>query len=119
MRAPDLTADEVKDICPECDNIEFLGKGGQKAVFSCLIDGGRYAIKFLDLTNVQSDQGPQDLLGLDSQLTVSPMEDIREDVLARAKREIDIMDRCETPTLVKLGPIGMTFVDYNKTDCNI
>ncbi|USG65134.1 serine/threonine protein kinase [Brevibacillus ruminantium] len=113
MRAPDLTVDEVKEICPECNEIEFVGKGGQKTVFSCLINEDKFAIKFLDLTNIQNQQAPQDLLSLNSQITVSPMEDIREDVLARAKREIDIMDRCETPTLVKLGPIGMTFVDYN------
>ncbi|MFD1953192.1 serine/threonine protein kinase [Paenibacillus thailandensis] len=110
MRAPDLTEDQVKEICPTCTDIVFLGKGGQKTVFSCSISGVRYAIKFLDLTNIQDQQVQQ---SLDSDhYSISPIEDIREDVLARAKREIDIMNRCETPTLVKLGPIGMTFVEY-------
>jgi serine/threonine protein kinase len=114
LRAPDLTIEQVQEICPKCSQIEFVGKGGQKTVFSGLFGGTQYAIKFLDLTNFQSQQAPSDMTSLDLQMTVSPMEDIREDVLARAKREIDIMDRCETPTLVKLGPVSMTLVEYDQ-----
>ncbi|MCY9692270.1 serine/threonine protein kinase [Paenibacillus alginolyticus] len=113
MRAPELTVEQVQEICPNCSQIEFVGKGGQKTVFSGLLEGKQYAIKFLDLTSIQNQQEPSDMTSLDLQITVSPMEDIREDVLARAKREIDIMDRCETPTLVKLGPISMTLVEYD------
>ncbi|MDI4649587.1 serine/threonine protein kinase [Cohnella hashimotonis] len=111
MRAPDLSEEQVREICPSCSDVKFVGKGGQKTVFSCLIDGIKYAIKFLDLTNIDN-QPPQPIMDSIHD-TTSPLEDIREDVLARAKREIDIMDRCETPTLVKLGPVGMTFVEYD------
>ncbi|MFD2330774.1 serine/threonine protein kinase [Cohnella sp. GCM10020058] len=111
MRAPDLSEEQVREVCPNCSDVKFVGKGGQKTVFSCVIDGIKYAIKFLDLTNIHN-QPPQSIMDSIHD-TTSPLEDIREDVLARAKREIDIMDRCETPTLVKLGPVGMTFVEYD------
>lgn len=112
MRAPELSVEQVKEICPNFSKIKFVGKGGQKTVFSGFIDGINYAIKFLDLTNIHIQQVPDEFR--DPEITVSPTEDIREDVLARAKREIDIMDRCETPTLVKLGPIGMNLVEYDQ-----
>ncbi|MBD2860683.1 serine/threonine protein kinase [Paenibacillus oceani] len=113
MRAPDLTVEQVQKICPNFTQIEYVGRGGQKTVFSGVFAGTKYAIKFLDLTSIQNQQAPNSAITQDPHITVSPVEDIREDVLARAKREIDIMDRCETSTLVKLGPIGMTLVDYD------
>ncbi|MFS0728345.1 serine/threonine-protein kinase [Paenibacillus sp. 1P07SE] len=115
MQAPDLTVEQVQEICLDFTQIEYVGRGGQKIVFSGMSEGTRYAIKFLDLTNIPSPQQPTGgLQGVDVQITASPFEDIREDVLARAKREIDIMDRCDSPNLVKLGPVGMTLVEYDQ-----
>lgn len=114
MRAPDLTIEQVQTICPDFSQIEFVGKGGQKIVFSGMFAGVKYAMKFLELTNIQNQQAIIGAATQDLHNTVSPVEDIQEDVLARAKREIDIMNRCETSTLVKLGPVGMTLVDCER-----
>lgn len=99
MLAPKLSESDVVSIISGVKDVQAIGLGGQKAVFSGEIDGQTYAIKFLDIT-------------VDSM----PSEDnapIQEDVMARAKREIDIMNRCETSSLVKLGPIGMTSAECN------
>jgi serine/threonine protein kinase len=91
---PQLTAEQIATAFPNLRNIELVGKGGQKVVFRVGIDGRSYALKFALLTEeIESDEG-QFL-----------------DVAARAKREVEIMRDCNSPHIVKLGPIGLDFCD--------
>jgi eukaryotic-like serine/threonine-protein kinase len=104
MRSPTLTVEDVKKIIDNQESIsdlEFLSKGGQKVVFKCKINDDYYTLKFLELSD-WDDSGD-----------LNETHDIQSEILARATREIDIMRKCDTPTLVKLGPIGMTLTEYN------
>ncbi|KIP21092.1 putative serine/threonine-protein kinase pknH [Anoxybacillus ayderensis] len=106
MKSPNLSVEDVKKILESCrdaiSDLEFLNKGGQKQVFKCKINNKYYTLKFLELTDLKE---PGD---------VNDTQDIQSEILARATREIDIMRKCNTPTLVKLGPIGMTLVNYDE-----
>ena len=47
MTRPDLTPQQVHDIVPEASDVQPHDLGGQKVVFTALIDGQKYALKFL------------------------------------------------------------------------
>jgi eukaryotic-like serine/threonine-protein kinase len=105
MESPNLTVEDVRKILDNQESIsdlEFLNKGGQKQVFKCKINDNYYTLKFLELSD-WTNSGD-----------LSETHDIQSEILARATREIDIMRKCNTPTLVKLGPIGMTLIEYNE-----
>lgn len=90
---PVLTPGEVATVVTSAKEIEPIGSGGQKVVFRARIDGGVYALKFALLPpDVESDD-----------LSSS-------DVAARAAREVETMRDCSSPFMVKLGPVGLTFV---------
>ncbi len=107
MAVPILTEADLLAL-PEIE--EVLGppsKGGQKLVFPCLVDGEKVAVKFL-LTSggrLPDDEGEDDEddegIGGDAQ----------DEVAARAKREVGIMEQCESPFLVKAGSIPLTVVE--------
>ncbi|MGG3888608.1 serine/threonine-protein kinase [Metabacillus fastidiosus] len=109
MQAPNLSVEDVKDILHGCKEIitdlEYQDKGGQKTVYKCKINGELFALKFCDITDSNNNEANKDHENNDS-------EQSENSVLSRAKREIDIMDKVDTPTLVKLGPIGLQIVDY-------
>jgi serine/threonine-protein kinase len=92
MSAPDLTVDQVRELIPTASEIEFLDRGGQKTVFKASIGGIKYAVKFMR----PSFADP----------AVSSSENL-DDVTARAQREVETMQQCTTPHLVKMGPIGL------------
>lgn len=96
MACPTLTADDVAEILPNASAIEHIADGGQKRVFQATIDGEKYAVKFMR-TTVQAVSPDTD--------KVDPS--IVDDVTARAAREVETMRRCDTPYLVKQGPIGL------------
>lgn len=113
LQAPDLSEEQVYRILPDVKNVQFVGKGGQKTVFSCETSDNVYALKFLDLTLTS------EILTQDNKFDTNEeseqenaFSNIQHDVFARAKREIDIMQRCDTSSLVKLGPIGMNLVEF-------
>lgn len=101
MRAPNINVDDVIQIITDFDIQEptLVGRGGQKTVFSCKIKDCKYALKFMELAE---------------QETTGDADTIEDEVLARAKREIDIMDKCNSSTLVKLGPIKLRTTQYNE-----
>ncbi|WP_060679461.1 serine/threonine protein kinase [Virgibacillus halodenitrificans] len=108
MRAPELTKDDVytllginKDVVTE---LEYKDRGGQKTVFTCKINGVKFALKFCDVTDAESKENQRE-----QQESESDQAD--NVALSRAKREIDIMHRVDSPTLVKLGPIGLNLAD--------
>jgi serine/threonine protein kinase len=90
---PKLTADQVRSIIPAATDVEKLASGGQKLVFRGTLYHKAYALKFALL--------PAEVESEDAQFT---------DVATRAAREVEIMRSCSCPYMVKLGPIGLTFV---------
>ncbi|MEK5440810.1 serine/threonine protein kinase [Fredinandcohnia sp. FSL W7-1320] len=110
MRAPELTVEDVLKLLGENNKLitelEYKDRGGQKTVFTCNINEVKYALKFCDVTDAESKENPTNLEEGDSEQ--------RENVaLSRAKREIDIMHRVDSPTLVKLGPIGLNLAEID------
>lgn len=88
-----LTPQEVERIIPHILDVQYVDRCGQKVVFSGIIDEKKYAIKFLKPTQT-TRMGDESIL--------------LDDVTARARREIDTMQQCQSPYLVKMGPIGLT-----------
>lgn len=65
-------------------------------VFSGIIDGRKYALKFMS-------PNPSQVGGQNSEFL--------DDVTSRAQREVETMQQCSTPHLVKMGPIGLNTTD--------
>jgi len=91
MPSPDLTVDQVQGILQDASNIELLDRGGQKVVFTAIINDVKYALKFMSPNFPPSNQDIESL----------------DDVTARAQREVETMQQCSTPHLVNMGPIGL------------
>lgn len=96
MALPELTIQQVQNLIPHASNINELDRGGQKVVFSGIIDGRKYALKFMS---------PNPSSAIDSS------NEFSDDVTARAQREVETMQQCSTPHLVRMGPIGLQSAD--------
>ncbi|GAI92849.1 unnamed protein product, partial [marine sediment metagenome] len=92
MAIPQLTIDQVQSVIPSAADIQEVDRGGQKIVFSGILDGQKYALKFMAPN--PSQVGGQNSKSLD-------------DVTSRAQREVETMQQCSTPYLVRMGPIGL------------
>jgi serine/threonine-protein kinase len=108
MPFPNLTAQQVQQAVPDAASIAFLDRGGQKVVFSCTINGTPYALKILQphlrpLMLEQSGDVGADPISID-------------DVTSRAQREVATMKQCDTPHLVKIGPIEMRTIQIDGED---
>lgn len=99
MTIPQLTIEQVQAIIPSASGIQEVDRGGQKLVFSGIIDGKKYALKFLrpdpSQMSIQDGEGEE---GLDV-------------ITARAQREVETMQQCSTPHLVRVGPVGLNVAD--------
>jgi len=98
MTPPDLTIEQAQEIIPEASDIQLLDRGGQKVVFTAIIEEQKYALKFL------SPKPPQSL---------GQSNELLDDVTARAQREVETMQQCVTPHLVRMGPIGLKCARVN------
>lgn len=92
MAPPNLTVEQVRQIFPDAANVEMKDSCGQKIVFGGIINGRRYALKFMK-------PDPSSTNGMD--------DEFLDDVTARAQREVETMQQCSTPHLVKMGPVGL------------
>lgn len=90
MALPNINIAKVAELVPSATDIEEIGRGGQKIVFKAKLDGKDYALKFAYLGRDIDDEG-------------SELADVR----ARAHREVEIMRDCDSPYVVKLGPLGI------------
>lgn len=97
MSLPQLTIADVAQAVPEVGGIKPPMSGGQKVVFPCSFNGQQIALKFL-LTSLSGPPSPG-----------APLDE----GLARAQREISIMQSCVSPHLVKLGPITLRHLVIN------
>lgn len=107
MPFPQLTAAEVKQAVPEADDVRFLDRGGQKVVFACKIGAQPYVLKFLR-------PNPRPLSNQDPDASVQSVS--LDDVTARARREVATLKQCDTPYLVKIGPIELRTVKIVNED---
>lgn len=92
MAVPKITDEQVKILIPQASEVKELDKGGQKIVFTGIIEGQIYALKFMS-----QDASPKDGHNLE----------LPDDVTARAQREVETMQQCSSPHLVRMGPIGL------------
>jgi len=96
MVIPQLTINQVQTIIPSATDVQEVDRGGQKIVFSGIIDGRKYALKFMA-------PNPSQVGGQNSEYL--------DDVTSRAQREVETMQQCSTPHLVNMGPIGLNATD--------
>jgi serine/threonine-protein kinase len=92
MAIPQLTIEQVGTVISSASDIQEVDRGGQKIVFSGIIDGRKYALKFMA-------PNPSQMGGQNSEFL--------DDVTSRAQREVETMQQCSTPHLVGMGPIGL------------
>lgn len=92
MAVPQLTIEQVQAVIPFAADIQEVDRGGQKIVFSGILDGRKYALKFMA-------PKPSQVGGQNSEFL--------DDVTSRAQREVETMEQCSTPYLVCMGPIGL------------
>jgi serine/threonine protein kinase len=83
------TAEEVAEVRPDMEDLEFVAAGGFKAVFKAKVGEKVEAVKIAYIPS-------------------AAMEDSsREEIALRVKREIDALKLCRTNRLVKLGSIEL------------
>ncbi|MCZ6652291.1 MAG: serine/threonine-protein kinase [Planctomycetota bacterium] len=99
MNFKDIDPQSVDQHLPRFAPTEYVGEGGQKRVFKCEYEGETWA---LPLILVSSDPG-QSLESDDSDFGFSS-----DQVIARLRREVAIMRKCDSPHLVKMGPINVS-----------
>ena len=97
MILPDITAEDIQRMIPGVKVVGQPISGGQRRIFCCMIGGKKYALKVM-LTNPLGQP--------DINTDISP-DDI-DVITARARREIEILRKCDTPHIVKMGPIQLT-----------
>lgn len=102
MGLPVLSEADVEIIIPNCKVIGDRCNGGQKVVFPCIINGDKkYAIKFMLVNPAIFEEGNPIIT-----------TDILDEITARAMREVEIMRKCDSPYLIKLGHIEFQRVSY-------
>jgi len=97
---PSITSAQIESAIADVSDVQEIGRGGQKLVFSAVINGSRYALKILE--------APGDDLESDE-----TEFDAGSDLIIRARREVETMRQCKSRFMVKLGPIGLTQVEIN------
>ncbi len=107
MAFPQLTDAEVHQAVPEAANVRYLDKGGQKVVFACEIGGEACVLKFLR-------PNPKPLADQDADVSAQSVS--LDDVTARARREVATMKQCNSPHLVRIGPIELRSVTIGTQD---
>ena len=90
---PDLQ--EVQQAVVEAKDLTEIGSGGFKVVYKATVSGKAEAIKLAQIPADEDD------------------ESVRDENLRRIKRELDIIARCKSPNLVKLGSISPRVCELN------
>lgn len=104
----ELGLDQIESLLPHVQELTFFRKGGFKLVYKGKIENKIEAIKFV-------------------YIPVDPNDDeVKEENLSRAKREVEIIKKTKSPYLVKLGKVsptehiidGKTFYMYSEEFIN-
>lgn len=83
---PDMS--QVASVMPNATLLEEIGEGGYKVVYRAEFGDREEALKLVRIPTDQEDK------------------DVREENVRRIKREIDILAKCSSPCLVKLGSLA-------------
>lgn len=105
MALPTLNETDVLNLVPGIGEVSAPCRGGQKLVFRCKISGQFYALKIM-LTNpsvAQPVSGDQTM-------------EVFDEITARARREVQIIGACDSPYLVRLGPLQLTHAHLRNQD---
>ena len=102
MNFHEVNADIVNQHVRQFAPAEFLGAGGQKRVFKCNYQGAAWALPLI-LVSDNPDQF------LDSDETDFGLPS--DQVIARLRREVEIMGKCDSPHLVKMGPVDVSSIE--------
>lgn len=102
MAVPILTVEDVAILVPQASKIREPLRGGQKLVFPCIIEEKKCVVKFM-MANPSVNTTDLE----------AATHDVFDEVTARAKREVETMQQCESPYIVKIGPIPLTKVDFH------
>lgn len=97
MPIPSLTIEDVIKLIPQVEKVENPLRGGQKQVFPVLINGKGYIVKFIKIKPIYK---------LDEDNI------IESSLIGRLKREIEILKKCDSPNLVKLGDIDINYAKF-------
>lgn len=91
FKAP--TPDEIRAEFPQIAGLDFISKGGFKAVYRAEIGDFSEAFKVVHIPNLVGEEFA---------------EEFRTECLNRVTREVEVLRRCQTPFLVKLGSLSPT-----------
>lgn len=94
MQPPKLPASELTPIFPQFRGLHEIGHGGFKTVYKGIVGGVSEVLK---VVSIPAPDDPTD------------KDQIRfqEECVARVRREVGILSRCNSPFLVKLGSVPL------------
>jgi serine/threonine-protein kinase len=92
------TIEELKQVRPDFQSIEFVDTGGFKAVYKVQLGIHLEAIKVVYIPPEAEEN------------------DTREEIVARVKREIDALKLCRTNRLVSLGSLELQLISISGRD---
>jgi serine/threonine-protein kinase len=87
------TAEQIQSRFPQVEAVGFIQKGGFKAVYRARVAGEAEALKLVHIPNLGGEEYA---------------EEFRQECLKRIMREVQVLARCQTPFLVKLGSLPPT-----------
>jgi len=82
------TAESLQDALADVSNVEWRDSGGFKAMYTAQVEGKQEALKVVYLPPEAGET-----------------EEQRSQLNARLKRELDVLEKCRNPNLVKLGKL--------------
>lgn len=91
---PKLAPTELSPIFPQFQGIHEIGSGGFKTVFKGSVQGDPEVLKVIGIP-VPDDPNDDDQLRF------------QEECVARVKREVEILSRCQSPSMVRLASVPL------------
>ena len=85
MRVPKPDIHELERVLPDYSDISYVATGGFKVVFSGFVNGQKEAIKAIYIPSAADGFEPEQI----------------DQLIARAKREIEALGKCACPEIVK------------------
>jgi len=95
------TAEQIHAQFPQIDSVEFIQKGGFKTVYRARMAGKPEALKLVHIPNLEGEEFA---------------EEFRQECQKRVTREVQVLGRCQTPFLVKLGSLPPTAARLGNQD---
>lgn len=90
--------EDIISVKQEINSLQYVDKGGFKAVFKGYVSGQEEAIKLIYLPSGDEEFGK------------------RSEITARVKREFDALRQCQTAYLVKLGTMPLELITIKDID---